>query len=115
MKKFREFFNEELGTLRAICEEGVIWLDAYDVLLVLGVTGKDQQESLLAVADEVGKKVIDVPCDWEDRTDHVLCINRYGLNTMLLAVNFPEERNVKEIKKWVAKEIVPAIREAENV
>ncbi len=114
MKKFREFYKEELGTLRAICEDGVIWFDFHDVGMALGLSG-EQPRAVFAFVDEEDKKIIDVPCDWEDRTDHVLCVNKCGLYTMLLAVNFPEERNVEEIKKWVAKEIVPAMREAENV
>ena len=109
MATFKEFYKKGIGAIRAIEEDGEIWFNGSDVWLALGLEGR-HAEAIMDSVDEEDKKVIDVPCDWEDRTDHVRCVNKCGLYTMLLAVNFPKERYVWEIKKWVAGEIVPAMK-----
>ncbi len=108
MKEFKEFYKKGIGAIRAIEEGGEIWFNSFDVLVALGETDRNAAAILDSVDDD-DKRIVDVPCDWEDRTEHVPCVNKCGLYTMLLAENFSKERNVWGIKKWVADEIIPAM------
>ena len=120
MTTFKEFYKKGIGTIRAIEEDGEIWFNAYDVTFILGRKVSGAPSEIPDLVDDGDSKIIDVPCDREDYTAHVMCVNKCGLFTLLLAETFPRERcvsdarewvaRVLEIKKWVAGEIVPAMK-----
>ncbi len=107
MTNIQVFQNPEFGAVRAIEEGGEIWFDAFDMLKVLGWDSRFS--GVLEYVDDDDKDVIEVPGEEEDCPEHVTCINKCGLYAIFLTMDFPQDRRAREIKKWVADEIIPAM------
>ncbi len=96
------FQKQELGKIRAFKKDGEPWFVAKDVCSILQTSTRDVPKIL--DEDEVDKIHI---TDSLGRKQLMTMINESGLYTLILRSNKP---NAKKFRKWVTKEVLPAIR-----
>lgn len=95
-------FNFVSNTLRVVMRDGNPWFVAADVCAALGISRTDDGVSRLD-DDEKGAGSIRTPGGDQQMT----VINESGLYSLILGSRKPE---AKKFKKWVASEVLPAIR-----
>ena len=109
MNNLQIFENKEIGQVRTVTIDGVIWFVALDVSKILGY---DQVSNLLKRLDtdeyiKIAPSILDCTMSTMARTISV--INESGLFSAILGSQMP---NAKTFKKWVTSEILPSIRKS---
>ncbi len=95
-------FNFGTHSLRTINEGETLWFVAKDVCDALDIADTSQAVSRL---DDDEKLMRTLHVSGQNR--EVLCVNESGLYALILRSNKPE---AKPFRKWVTREVLPAIR-----
>lgn len=117
------FQNEQFGQIRVVERDGEPWFVAKDVCQVFGDTNHNRS---VGRVDEYDKCTVSV-VDALGRTQQATAVNESGLYTLLFAMQ-PQKANndgvsdaypilvqeriarLREFKRWVTHEVLPAIR-----
>ncbi len=97
------FTNEDLGTVRTVEIEGVIWFVAIDVATILGYS--NPRDAIKKHVDDEDKGV--AKCDTLGGAQDLTIINESGLYSLILSSKMPK---AKAFKRWVTSEVLPALR-----
>lgn len=98
------FNYENIGNIRTLDIDGVVWFVGKDVAKLLGY-----ERPTKAVQDHVDKEDINgVPIrDSIGRMQQTPIINESGLYSLILSSKLPD---AKKFKRWVTSEVLPAVR-----
>ena len=94
------FRNDNLGSLRAVVEDGEPWFSAKDVCAGLDI---DKTAASRLDDDEKALRKVQTPGGMQN----VVFVNEAGLYTLIMKSRKPE---AKAFKRWVTHEVLPAIR-----
>ena len=97
------FTNENLGTVRTVEIDGVIWFVAVDVATILGYS--NPRDAIKKHVDDEDKGV--AKCDTLGGLQDLTIINESGLYSLILSSKMPK---AKDFKRWVTSEVLPALR-----
>lgn len=104
MNDLQVFNNPEFGDIRAVEIDGEPWFVAADVCRILDLGNPSQALSRL---DEDEKSNTLISNEGIRGNPNVAIVNEPGLYTLVLGSRKPE---VKPIKRWLAHDVIPAIR-----
>ena len=96
------FSNENLGTVRTIEIDGIVWFVGKDVAEILGYTNPQK-----AIRDHVDKEDKTVNKSFTVNGTMALLINESGLYSLILLSKLPK---AKDFKRWITSEVLPALR-----
>lgn len=99
------FTNEDLGTVRTVEIDGVIWFVAIDVATILGYS--NPRDAIKKHVDDEDKGV--AKCDTLGGAQDLTIINESGLYSLILSSKMPK---AKTFKRWVTSEVLPALRKS---
>lgn len=102
------YTNEDLGTVRTVEIDGVIYFVAIDVVKILGY--KNGSRDVRVHVDDEDLMTIKIP-QYQNSTlvSNALVINESGLYSLILQSKLPK---AKDFKRWVTSEVLPAIRKS---
>lgn len=107
--KVKEFLNDMFGEVRTINKDGELWFVARDIATILDYRDTN---------DMVGKLDEDEKGTESLRTlggnQELRIINESGLYSAVLSItkrNQTRYEKAKEFKRWITKEVIPAIRQ----
>ena len=102
--KLSYFQNELFGVVRVLVSKGMIWFAAKDVTVALGYANSSDIVSKYVDYVDVNKFRVDTSMGVQELS----FINEVGLGYILCSSKKP---NVKELKDWLVKSVIPSIRE----
>lgn len=112
--KVKEFLNERFGEVRTINKDGELWFVASDVAKALDyLKAGDMTRNLEDDEADTQSLLIRSESGVEQQRD-VLLINESGLYGAVLSItkrNQARYEKAKEFKRWITKEVIPAIRQ----
>ncbi|WP_294406051.1 Bro-N domain-containing protein [uncultured Clostridium sp.] len=112
--KVKEFLNDMFGEVRTINKDGELWFVASDVAKALDyLKAGDMTRNLEDDEADTQSLLIRSESGVEQQRD-VLLINESGLYSAVLSItkrNQARYEKAKEFKRWITKEVIPAIRQ----
>lgn len=103
MNELKIFTNKQFGSIRTLCNGGVLHFVASDVCRALDI--KNSRDTIRRLDnDEKGVALIDT----RGGKQSLNVVNEYGLYNLVLASRKPE---AKAFKRWITHEVIPAIRQ----
>ena len=103
MSELMIFNNPYFGDVRIVEQEGEPWFVGKDVATALGYKNSRQALATNVDSDDRGVQEMDTPSGTQEMT----IINESGLYSLILGSKLP---TAKEFKRWVTKDVLPAIR-----
>ena len=103
MNELMIFNNPYFGDVRIVEQEGEPWIVGKDVATALGYKNSRQALATNVDSDDRGVQEMDTPSGTQEMT----IINESGLYSLILGSKLP---TAKEFKRWVTKDVLPAIR-----
>lgn len=100
------YTNEDLGTVRTVEIDGVIYFVAIDVATILGYT--NPRDAIKKHVDDEDKNTVAIR-DGNKGNPNISVINESGLYSLILQSKLPK---AKDFKRWVTSEVLPAIRKS---
>lgn len=109
MNELKIFENSEFGKLRTISKDNEVWFVGKDIAEALGYV--DTKSALADHVDTEDKKILKggdlPPLDFSIPNRGLTFVNESGLYSLVLSSKLEK---AKEFKRWVAREVIPAIR-----
>lgn len=109
MNELKIFENSEFGKLRTISKDNEVWFVGKDIAEALGYV--DTKSALADHVDTEDKKILKggdlPPLDFSIPNRGLTFVNESGLYSLVLSSKLEK---AKEFKRWVTREVIPAIR-----
>ena len=106
MNELKVFENAEFGSVRTIEVDGIPYFVGKDVAEILGYA--DPSSAVSKNVDEEDKTTLLLEQSGSNYKSKTSVINESGLYSLILSSKMP---NAKKFKRWVTREVLPAIRQ----